>query len=813
MSRKLRIATGKSRYENTWKNREVTWEDLKKKLLQTVRTNETVAEFKAMKKDDQDKIKDVGGFVGGSLKDGMRRNGFVEYRSLITLDMDDCEEGILEDLSINIVNEAVIYSTHKHTNNKPRLRIILPLTRDVTAEEYEAVARKVAEEMGVGMEVFDDTTFQAARLMFWPSTSKDGEWVGESYKGSWVDPDKILAKYSDWKDVTEWPVSIRAGELEKHQKTKLGDPKEKGGIIGAFCKAYTISAAIDKFLSGIYVKGRGDDRYTYTAGSTANGLIIYDDQIAYSNHSTDPIGGKAVNSFDLVRIHKFGSLDYKLPADTPVGKLESYKAMKEFAEKDEEVKKIYKEAAKVEIRSAMEDFAEELEGATVSAVKDDSWMDEFETGKNGVIRESTKNYELIFQNDPNIKGLVGFNTFKGDLPQLLKKAPWPRGDSEVWTDSDDAGLRLYFNKVYGLTSWTLLKDHLSMAMETNRFNPVKDYIERMKWDGTKRVEELFIKYLGARDMEYTRTVTRKMMVAAVARIYEPGCKFDYMVTLVGKQGIGKSYLIYKLAHGWGSDTLPDVRSEKAYDALQGVWIMEIGELAALKKTDRESIKLFISKTEDTYRKAYARNTTVNKRTCIFIGTTNDEAFLNDVTGARRFLPIDTEKELIQTKVWEGLDDYEISQLWAESKALYDAGEKIMDMPEEIARIATEQQEKHGVDNPLLGTIEEFLEKPVPIDWDLKSIEDRRRYFRSTEEFKTESEEGIKTMIRQSVTAVEIWCECLQKEKGDIDLIASLRINECLQKLGWIKASNQKRFGPYGKQRYFSRPIDMEDVPW
>lgn len=819
MSRKIKIATGKNRFESQWHNREVEWEDLAKKLMKTTVTSETLKEFKEMKKDDQDKIKDVGGFVGGTLKDGMRRNGFVECRSLITLDMDECEEGILDELAMNIANEAVVYSTHKHTSKKPRLRVILPLTRDVTAEEYEAIARKVAESFNLGMEVFDDTTFQAARLMFWPSTSKDAEFIGERYKGPWIDPDKELAKYNDWKDVTEWPASIREGEVERHAKTKLGDPTEKGGIIGAFCKAYTITQAIAKFLPDTYVQGRSEDRYTYTAGSTANGLIIYDDKIAYSNHSTDPIGGKAVNSFDLVRIHKFGELDYKLPSDTPVSQLESYKAMKELAEADEEVKKLYKAVAKADIRTALEDFQEEVTPGKPREKVDDSWMDELETGKNGTVRDSVENYEIIFKHDPNLKGLVGFNTFKGDLPYLLKKTPWVHNSgSEVWTDTDDAALRIYFAKVYGLQSWGLLKDALQIAMEENSFNPVKSYIESTKWDGTKRIEEIFIRYLGADDNTYVRTVTKKMMVAAVARIYRPGCKFDYMVTLIGKQGIGKSLLIYKLAHGWGSDSLPDVRSEKAYDALQGVWIMEIGELAALKKTDRESIKLFISKTEDTYRKAYAKNTTVNKRNCIFIGTTNDDSFLNDATGARRFLPIDTNESKVQTRVWEGLNDEEVAQLWAEAKSYYDAGEKIMDMPEEVAKAAAEQQELHGIDNPLLGTIEEFLEKMIPEGWEDKSLEDRARYFRASDEFNDETEKvsEIKKTKRYTITAVEIWCECMQKDRGDINYIESQRINECLAQLGWTKSEKQHRFGPYGKQRYYSRPLsdaEKEELPW
>ena len=806
MNRKLKIATAKNRFETKWTNREVLWDELVKRLKRTKRTSETVEEYLAMKKDEQDTIKDVGGFVGGSLKEGLRRNGYVEVRSIVTLDLDDCNEGILDDLALNINNECFIYSTHKHKKQKPRLRLLFPLTRDVTPEEYEAVARKLAEELSVGMEAFDDTTYQAARLMFWPSTSKDGEYIAEEYHGDWVDPDKILALYIDWKNTEEWPTSIREGKVVAHEKKKLGDPTEKNGIIGAFCKAYTISAAIAKFLPDVYIKGRNDDRYTYAAGSTANGLIVYDDKIAYSNHSTDPVGGKAVNAFDLVRLHKFGDLDKNEAPDTPVASLPSYKAMKDFAEEDEEVKAYYTKTVKREIHTALEDFSDEVE-----EIIDDKWMDDLQTGKNGTVAESVENIELIFNNDPNLKGLVGFNEFKFGLPELRKKTPWNRVPSDVWSDSDDANLRVYLAKVYGLHNWAMIKDQLTIAMENNAFDPVKEYIESTKWDGVARCESLFIKYLGAEDTEYVRVITRKMLVAAIARVYRPGCKFDYMVTLVGPQGIGKSLLIYKLGHGWTSDTLPDVKTEKAFDALQGIWLMEIGELAALKKTDRESIKLFISKTEDTYRKAYARNTSVNKRRCIFIGTTNDDAFLSDSTGNRRFLPIDVHEDKVETAVWDGLDEAEISQIWAEAKTLFDNGENIMEMPGEVRKEATAKQEAHSIDNPLIGLIEEFLDKQIPlVDWNHKSIDERMRYFRSTDEFNDETVDEETLGKRYQISAIEIWCECLQKDKESMTFTDSVRIIDALRTLGWLKDDKQHRVGPYGKQRCYVRPYDPDD---
>ena len=311
----LLISTGRSRFETSWKNKTMSWAALLNKLSRSMETTETHAEYMKMSKEQQDKIKDIGGFVGGHLRDGRRKTGYVTARQLLTLDLDfppaEFWDNIIDNLEID--NALAVYSTHKHTKAKPRYRLIMPLDREVTPDEYEAIARKIAEKIGI--DYFDDSTFQPTRLMYWPSHSVDVEPFFQYYDAPFLAADSILAEYPDWTDTSYWPESSRMVGIRKRDADRQGDPLEKKGPLGAFCRTYSITEAIAKFLPDVYTPTAKEDRYTYAAGSTAAGLVIYDgDVFAYSNHSTDPAGGRLCNAFDLVRIHKFGHLDISIHA-------------------------------------------------------------------------------------------------------------------------------------------------------------------------------------------------------------------------------------------------------------------------------------------------------------------------------------------------------------------------------------------------------------------------------------------------------------------------------------------------------------------
>lgn len=789
--RLLKIATGKSRLEKKWKNKEISWEELCKQLSQTTRTRETALEYHQMTKSKQDNIKDVGGFVGGHLKEGHRRNGSVLCRSMLTLDIDFGTIDFWDNFTMLFDWTACVYSTHKHSNSTPRYRLLLPLTRDVNAEEYEAIARRVAFQIGI--ELFDDTTYQPTRLMYWPSTSQDAPFVYEVQNGIVLDPDEVLATYDDWHDVTTWPQSSRTVEVRKKTVAKQENPLEKDGLIGAWCRTYSITECMELFLKDYYEPCTIADRYTYVGGSTAAGVVVYEDKFAYSNHATDPISGKLCNAFDLVRICLFGEKDATAKEDTPANKLPSYVAMCEMASQDAKVKRLM-----VEESFAAIDF-DSLEDVDP---EDEDWYSRLGFDNKGRLLYTIDNLVEILRHDPRLKGIKGYNEFEG-LAFVQGKLPWDTDNKKerIWSDADDAGLRHYIEKVYKLQCAKKLDDAISIVMQERKYHPVRQYLESLVWDGTPRLDMLFIKCLGASDSSYTRAVTRKSLCAAVARVYEPGCKFDYMVVFSGAQGIGKSTLLHRISKGWFNDGITGIGTKEAYDGLAGAWIVEMAELVAFKKSEVEQIKSFLSKREDVYRKAYARNTSKNYRQCVFFGTTNDREFLRDQTGNRRFWPVDTNK--LETNCFSGdLTEDEIDQIWAEAKVRYEDGEPLYldaKTEEEALRI----REEHEEYNSKIGVMAEFLEMPIPSNWSSMDWFSKKAYM---EDYQAQESAPMDAVARDKTCAIEIWVECFGKNKSELSKAATREINDCLDKIpGWEK-SGVVRFKEYGTQRGYKRVL-------
>lgn len=788
---KLNISVGKSRWDKNWKNKTMTWKEMVDRLAKTTRTHETVAEYKAMNKDDQGRIKDIGGFVGGHLENGQRLKGNVKNRSLVTLDVDYAGQDFWDNFTLINDYAAALYSTHKHTPKSPRLRLIIPLKRPVTPEQYEAIARRIADDINI--ELFDDTTYQPSRLMYWPSTSKDGVYLFEVQEGPILDPQEILDTYEDWSDCSYWPESSRSKQKRKSLKDKQEDPLTKKGVIGAFCRTYTMHEAIDTFLSDVYEPCDMEDRYTYINGSTSAGLVVYDDKYAYSNHSTDPAGEQLCNAFDLIRIHKFGHLDETNGANTPANRLPSYKEALKFISDDGRTKKTIVSEG---IKTKEDDFADIDVGDY-----DDSWIEKLEVEKGQVV-SSIDNIVLILENDPKLKGIYAYNEFD-HIEIATSSMPWRRVSVELdksLRDSDDSNLRHYLERNYKITGKEKIRDAIKVVANRNTFHPVREYLESCKWDGVERVDTLLIDYLGAEDCEYVRTVTHKTLVAAVARVYEPGCKFDYMLTLSGAQGIGKSTLFDRLGGNWFSDSLTSVTGKESYEQLQGVWIMEMGELSALKKSEVEATKLFLSKREDRYRRAYGERVEQFPRQNIFIGTTNEKQFLRDDTGARRFWVVDLVNKA-EHNLFEELDKDTVAKIWAEAKIYYDLGEdlKLDKATEEEARAI---QDAHGEDSPKLGMITQYLDTLLPKDWADMDIYQRRSFLQGD----TFNAPGDGVVEREKVCAAEIWCEVYEKKLGDLTNYEAKEINKLLDKIpGWKKSKEPGRYGKlYGRQRGYRR---------
>lgn len=780
-----------NRMAKRWRNRKIDWSEMLREFSNPTVTFETSQEFRSFPKSKKDEIKDVGGFVGGWLKEGKRKRGYVQQRSIVTLDADSTTVNLWNDVKLLFDYAAAIYTTHSHSSASPRYRLIIPLSRSVTAEEYEPVARKLAELFG--MDNFDDTTYQAERMMYKPSHSKDAEYFFSYQDLPWINPDNLLGEYENWHDSSFWPESSRIHEVRRKQATKAGDPLEKKGIVGAFCRSYDIVSAIETFLPDVYGPTGHNDRWTFLEGSTNGGLVIYDDKFAYSHHNTDPIGEKLVNAFDLVRIHKFGDLDDTIKPDTPINRRLSYAAMKEFAEEDKTVKK---ELAKEQLREAREDFED---------IKEDEWLSNLRFNTQGKIEGSIYNAYLILENHPELCKTLEYNEFSHKI-EKIKEVPWlsERNNTE-WRGLDYTLLRAFLDENLKVRiDEKSLKASVLQSATQRSFHPVKKYIEKENWDGIERIPSLFIDYLGIEDSRYTREVTKKWFTGAVARIYRPGVKFEMVPILSGAQGIGKSTLVQKLAPEFFSDSLKGLgESKDDLHFLIGSWIIEISELSAMKATEVEKTKQFISAKEDRFRVAYGEEPQKYPRTCVFIGTSNDDEYLKDKTGNRRFYPLACDASRAEKSVFDGSLENIVPQIWAEAKNYYDKGEELY-LNEELEEIAREKQKEAMVEDLTEKVIYEYLEIKITEDWYSKPRDERVRFIQDIlngDEFSMF--EGSNLIPRILVTSKEIYAEAFNK---DLNFSLDARSNSEIRKIGLVMSNH-----PEWKKQTVKMPDNRKKV--
>ena len=778
----LDIALGNSRTTKKWKNKTMTWSELLDRLDAVIRTSETMAEYRAMSRDRQSAIKDVGGFVGGYCNNGSRSD--VRHRSVLCLDADFADAELWPDWELLYGKAAAVYSTHKHTPEKPRLRLVVPLSRDVSPDEYQAIGRRIAFMLGI--DKFDDTSYQPQRVMYWPSCSQDGEYFFRYLDAPLLDPDEVLATYHNWADVSSWPMSSRVAEVVKRTGAKQGDPLTKGGIVGAFCRAYyPIQEAIAEFVP-VYQPCDEPGRYTYTEGSTAAGVVLYDDKFTFSHHATDPASSQLVNAWDLVRLHKFRDLDADADPDSKITSLPSYKAMVQLATEDNRVKVqlVNDRAADVDDFDVLPDDPEP-----------DAWKQQLKITEKGVLAQTIENVVIILRHDPKLAGALALNEMEHNIV-ARQDLPWRKitGVSQ-WVDADDAALRFYLERKYGIASKDKIFDAVNVVAGENKFHPVRDYLDDCTWDGVPRVETILIDYLGAEDNAYTRSVTRKALVAAVARVYQPGCKFDYMLTLRGRQGLGKSAIIAKLGGKWFSDTFSTMQGKEAYEQVMGVWIMEVGELAGMRKAEAETIKLYISKQTDRFRPAYGRRLQEFPRQCIFIGTTNETQFLRDTTGNRRFWVVDT-PNVPARNMWDELTPEKVRLIWAEAVELYRKGEELY-LPRDLEKMAREVQEAYEEENPKAGIVADYLERLLPEGWADMDVYARRQWLET---------DAVGTVPRTTVCTYEIWAEALGGNPDKLDRYGSKEIRDIMAGMDdWRHQGNKQITArPYGRQRYYER---------
>lgn len=791
-----------------WVTVKSKWSEFVDRLSKSKKTSETAKQYAKLDSTEKNKIKAVGGFVGGVFAGPSRTKNTLLYRTMLTLDIDMGNFDI-ETFKMMYDFASVIYSTHSHTLETPSYRIVIPLLTTIDGDQFEYIARKITNSLG-GKEFFCKTSYVRHQLMYLPSHPSDVEPIFEVQDGLWLDPAEYLV--DDWQDMSQWTLDEIRG-LKKQE-----DPLKKTGRVGIFCRTYDIHEAIAKYIPEYVQSDFNKDVYTYTKGSTANGVKLYDDKFSYSHHSSDPVSGRTSNAFDLVRIHKFGHEDENTKENTAGNKMPSYVLMMDLMDKDPKCRTRTmlenQEALKVEFSEKYIDETGEIikkpeAGETKSKKKgftqkkpheDDIKLmnDKIQVVK-GVVIQSRQNILIIFEHDRNLKGMIRYDEFTH--VDLVSQLPWRKVTmaSNTFTDMDHSCLRRYFELWYGIDNAQKVQDAFNEILNRNHFHPVREYLNDLIWDGKERLESLFIDYLGAEDSLYVRTVTRKMFLAAISRIFQPGIKFDTMLVFVGPQGKGKSWLVGKMGGKWFSDTLGNIHSKEAMESLQGVWLLEVGELSQFKRADVEAVKGFISKPVDRFRPSYGRTTANYPRQCIFFGSTNEVDFLIDQTGNRRYWPVDVSEGVASKSIANDLTKSEVDQIWAEALELYNFTDEELILNESLAADALKAQEQFTQRDDREDYIRNFLELKLPAEWDEMSMWDRRGYIDGDGLY----EKG--TVERTQVSVHEIWIELMKEDKAKMTPNNTKYIHQVMRKMeGWKQIKGKRRVKGHGSIRVYER---------
>lgn len=826
----MKIAEAKTKTSKRWRTHDITWQEFLSRIRDPYRTPETVREYKAMDKASRDRAKEAkGGFVGGALSGGQRTTENVKERWLITLDADSAVPGMWERAAMLFDMRMACYSTHSHTEENPRLRWVIPTDRAMTPDEYPAVARRVAEWLGI--ETMDPTTYEVARLMYWPTCSEDADYFFKEQDGPVLGVAEVLATYGDndaWRDTTLWPISKKESEVRVRNIQKAGDPLEKPGIVGLFCRTYDVEDAIAEFIPDVYTACEHGGRYTYVGGSTFGGAIVYDDgRFLYSNHATDPCCGMSVNAFDLVRIHKFGKLDEDAGEGTAVTKLPSYREMTNLALSLPSVRAQGVEEKLAQAESDFEDLRDAESGG------DDSWKGLIVYDKDGQPEETIHNACVFLRFHPDFRGKLGYNsmsdeiTVHGDLPwwtsktkprlaDFLRAGSAATGESKrasIWSNGDWPNFYAYFERLgfptRGKTNG-ILDNALEVVTKENPHHPIQSYLQDLEWDGIERLDTMFVRWLGAEDCDLNREITRLWMIAGVDRIMRPGCQFDSVIILKGPQGVGKSRLLRALARGFFTDSMEKLAlSKDVGEKLQGVWIAEIGELDGLRRSEVTATKQFITATSDRYRGAYTRKAEDHPRQCIFAGTTNEGSFLRDSTGERRFWILPVQGAGDQGEL-EGFKE-EVDQLWAEAvhlwkqrmhecktpKADYEDVElKLYLRDNKLAREMSLRQNDYKLPEEDRDAVEGYLDTLRPENWYDLSPGSRRDFAQDI----WVGDKSKCTLRIDRISVKELRCELFGERPEDAGTRSSrsLRIVDIMDNMpGWRK-SCKKRVPGYGE---------------
>ena len=851
----IRFAQGREFNFGKAKNRALQWNQFKDLFRNPARTNETMREYGKLPVERQTQLKAIDGWVFRTQIEGKSRNAKSGKPSdLLSLDFDYATPEFVEKLLAGLVLlgvEFMAHSSRRHTAEKPRLRIYIPLARPIDNDAYGALSRIVARMIDPILDMVDPVSFRKAQMMFLPTLCKDSEYVLYEQDGELLEWEEVLEDFTivegDWRDVTNLPRATTEDELRETSE-KAEDPTEKTGPVGDFCRAYDVIEAIDRFdlpYSSVDMD-TGKPRFTYTGGTTVNGAEVQDDGLfLYSHHGSDPASDQLLNAFDLVRVHKFGHLDDPNDKETPMGKRKSWIKMIELIQKDDRYRKEalasrYDQAAmqedldeaadalgyEAEVGQApkkrdapktpaqaredeeegtAEDFlsdlpdepAEIVHTAPASSKKRkpaSDWMQQLQLTKDGDIMTTPANVALIIANDNRLCGAIAFNEFTQQTVlrhEFLTKSPIlgmfrveDPVSGDLWSDAMTDAIRIMLSiengagkRGWGIKATTQdVRAAVDAAARVNPFHPVRDFLETLKHDGQTRVDRLWIDYAGSPDNDYYHQAARMFMVACVARIYEPGHKFDFVPILFGAQGKRKSTFINALACEWFGELKAKFSEEaKLVEQMQGCWLMEIPELSGITKSVVEDVKAFISATKTQVRLAYGHHSQVFKRQCCFIGSTNEDRFLVDHTGNRRWWPIAVGVDTMDTVELER----NRNQLWAEAVAIYKAMRA--EQPHGTLPLYLTTQEAQDVANEMQDNAE------MNDDVDALVYEIGKWLGTPTtdhdEDFPTEETASGEPIWRDAVAVSEVWSEVFEQIKPPNNM-ESRNVRKALNKLGW-----------------------------
>lgn len=629
--------------------------------------------------------------------------------------------------------------------------------------------------------------------------SLKGEYLGYAFTKVRV-MHQIKKKDDNGDEVLIWDKTLIYGTLNgDYIKCKLEKKaKDTFAIYGS--SVFAIQEAIDRQETVFYTEGEKDVNTLMEKGYTAvtcggSGEWKSDASILFQNANVivladnDKPGGKLASTVvkDLKGIVKSIKIIVPMP-NTPKADITDYF---EEGHTVEEFKNLIKTGDDTESicadvqqdqkqdtgkkRSVIQKSKDEVAGGPALVFKFlDCNYDE--DGNVKSVKQLVHNFEIVMDKDSRFAGKIRLNEF-AQQPYLYGSVPWENENNcRAWSSHDDSALFSLIQADYGLKSRQDFADALKNVSMRNKFHPVRELLDSLTWDGKEHIRSLLPEYLGAEDSDYTYQVMRLWMLGAVSRVYKPGSKFDYTIILQGSQGIGKSTFLKLMAldDSWFNDSLDSLDSDKAVQSLTGSWIIELAELKSLARTAGgvESVKRFLTATQDKYRIPYERRADTFYRQCVFAGTTNKDDFLQDETGNRRFLIVQTgvKKPSKSLFVPEIMDTIKLA--WAEAVHIWKNEKPQLILPEAYMQEAKELQEANMADDGKRGIILDYLEG------------------------------------KTQVCAREIWFEALKETIPPKNWQAS-EINNIVAKIpGWERLKTPRKFDGYGQQRGF-RKIAMK----